>query len=275
MARIPLDTSGGTTTTLKAAMDDINTMTTELYNVLETQKATNGVLLNGSHLQRLSAMDGATTTGNYITVAVKFTCPAGMVNLDVQQLLDGAAATFTGVAFSLKQDSGNISATITLRSAINARVFTAGVVNQSDNTTPYYFTPGQDYTVHIVASRTSSSVHSYAIFINGVAQGTGVWESAVNPINFSTLASWTVGGDETLTATYDFDGQIHFIYIGAGAASAWAITDPAKLYNAYLGPFGHGPNNLQPLVFLGGQRTAGEWATGANYGYGGDYTVTP
>lgn len=31
MARIPLDTSGGTTTTLKAAMDDINTMTAELY----------------------------------------------------------------------------------------------------------------------------------------------------------------------------------------------------------------------------------------------------
>ncbi len=34
MARIPLDTSGGTTTTLKAAMDDINSMTTELYDDL-------------------------------------------------------------------------------------------------------------------------------------------------------------------------------------------------------------------------------------------------
>ena len=275
MARIPLDTSGGTTTTLKAAMDDINTMTTELYSVLETQKATNGVLLNGSHLQRLSAMDGATATGNYITVAFKFTCPAGMVNGDFRQLLDGAAATFTGVAFYLEHNTGIITANVTIRSAINARVFTIAVVKQADNVTNYAFTPGQDYTVHIVASRTSSSVHSYAIFINGVAQGTGVWDNATNPINFSTLASWTVGGDEDFTATYDFDGQIHFIYIGAGADPAWAISDPTKFYNAYLGPFGHGPNNLQPLVFLGGQRTAGEWATGTNYGYGGDYTVTP
>lgn len=275
MARIPLDTSGGTTTTLKAAMDDINTMTTELYNVLETQKATNGVLLNGSHLQRLSAMDGATATGNYITVAFKFTCPASMTNGDARQLLDGNASTFAGVGFYLINGVGDITGNLTLRSAANARVFTAGVIKQSNNTTNYLFTPGQDYTVHVVASRTSSSVHSYAIFINGVAQGTGTWENATNPVNFSTLASWTVGGDEAFTADYNFDGQIHFIYIGAGADSAWAISDPAKLYNAYLGPFGHGPNNLQPLVFLGGQRTAGEWATGTNYGYGGDYTVTP
>lgn len=271
MARIPLDTSGGTTTTLKAAMDDINTMTSELYTAMQAMSASNLVNMNGTKLRRSSAFLSAPTAADYVTMAVKFRCPA--TPSGATPVLIGDNDAFVGISFGLQRLTDTTSTGFfTVRTSAGSAVGLGASIHSS-GITNYTFNAGTYYTVHIAADRLLNTVK---IWVNGAPMQTEVWAQPANALNLTLAVSTTIGGTLAVDTNNDFKDLIGFVYFGAGSSSVWSIEDPLKFYNAgdvYLGPSGQTPNNLQPLVFLGGSHSAADWNTGVNFGYGGDFTV--
>lgn len=278
MARQIIDTVG-TGDTVPSAFAKVNAMTSELYTALQATSASNMVNLNLYRLTRATAFYSAPATANYVTMAVKVRWPATPAGYDPILIADNGA--FVGLSLGVSRINDTTSyAYFTIRSAGTANV---GLAQQILDPGPLgvVFTTGTYYTIHIMAWRTGSGggQHGYRVWVNGVEKLAGAWGNATNPLNFTSMTNTAIGGAYTVDSTFLFKDLIGFIYVGAGTTSEWGITDPTKFYNAgdvYLGPSGQTPNNLQPLIFLGGQHSASEWNAGVNFGYGGNFTpVTP
>jgi hypothetical protein len=282
MARIPLvpaDLSlgsapdDGTGSTLRAGgqvikdwMTDINAMTAELYALLGDPS--NMVTLGGQALRRTAAYINAPTTAHFTTIAFKFRAQWPTVG-NTRYIL-GDNELFIGVLAGL-DSSGQM--TLSLRSGPTHNALVGAVFPQVGSAAAQVFTAGQTYSVLIVADRAANTVR---FWLNGVEHYTLSWFNNTNPLNFSLMTTSSIAATATPSPGQTHTDLLGYVWIGAGTTSEWAVTDPTKFYDGvdvYLGPNGQRPNGLQPLVFVGGTHLVNEWLAGANFGYGGNFTV--
>jgi hypothetical protein len=266
MARIPIDTGVATTTTVKAAFDGINTMTSELYAALGDPA--NMVALTGQALRRTTAYTGAPTAAEYSTFAFKFrmsVIPSGPPDVILGSGGHGITASLTGAGayatLTLAYAGGGTCVPIT-----SGTILTPASAN-------YQFLVDTDYTVHVATSRSGTPVNK--IWVNGVAQQDKAWGNSGTAIDCSAMTQ-SIFSAYTEGLALEYPGYVGFFWYGVGTNSSWYITDPLKFYNAgsvHLGPAGQGPNTLQPLVFFGGTHIASEWLAGTNFGSGGNFTL--
>lgn len=259
MARIPIDTGVATTTTVKAAFDGINTMTSELYAALGDPA--NMVGLKPQGLRRATALTGA-VKATYATIAIKFKLLSAPSTGDY--VLSGSLGlalvlTSTGTGFFSSTDGAG-------GTMGGGLIPAAGGGN-------YAFAVGTEYTVHFAYN---APALTNRIWVNGVEQGTF---TTVSPAGFDFPLCYPTGiacTSPTSTPSQALSGLLGFVWMGIGTTASWCITDPTKFYNngsVYLGPSGQTPNGFQPIVFLGGTHLANEWLAGTNFGYGGNYAL--
>jgi hypothetical protein len=276
MARIPIDTGVASTTTVKAAFDGINTMTSELYAMLGDPA--NMVTLGGQGLRRTAAYTSAPSAATYVTVAARFKCPTNIGVSDYPTLLCGNGG-LSGLYIWLERlDATTARMGLMLRNAAGGSAVGPGqYLKVPGGASDYVFTGGQTYTFHWASS---SGANTNQFWVNGVIQHPKTWPTATS-LDFTSYALSSVccvNGASDPTQT--FTDLIGFVWMGAGTDSAWYITDTSKFYNSttptqppYLGPSGQTPNGLQPLLFLGGTHLVNEWLAGTNFGFGGDFSV--
>jgi hypothetical protein len=277
MARIAIDTSGGTTTTVKAAFDDINTMTTELYALLGNPG--NMVTLGTQGLRRTTAYTGAPAAATYMTFAARFTCPVITSTSHYPTILGDNDIGTSGVYIGFYRGADNNHAALSMALTSGAgQVLSYGSTFETSPGVPLVLTAGTTYTVHVAAS----APNTVQVWVNGaLLTSPTAWATTAANINFSTMADASVCCGKATDANLTFtNGQIGFVWVGAGTTADWYITDPSKFYNAttpssppYLSPAGQTPNNLQPMLFMGGTHLVDEWRAGTNFGYGGDFVL--